>query len=244
MAITKFKAEVWENKLINDKVQWVKFKLVEPSEISFQAGQYGTFIINDRTRRTYSFCSPPSQNNLTEICVDTTPQGLGSHWLKSLKPGDRLEFLGPLGKFRVDKTSGKDIVFVATGTGISPIRSMMADLWSEEVGGDQGRSGDKERRISLIFGVRDEKHRLFFEEFEKYAKENTNFSFYEILSQPKKDWKGAVGRVNNILKTINQQQLINSKFYLCGNRDMIEGVKEQLAGLGVKMEDIHWEQFY
>ncbi|MBI3384859.1 hypothetical protein HY030_01560 [Candidatus Gottesmanbacteria bacterium] len=238
MAITKFRAEVWENNLIDGNVHWVKFKLLEPLEIVFQAGQYGTYIINDSTRRTYSFCSSPQQNTLTETCVDTSPEGLGSQWLENLKKGDVVEFLAPLGHFVVDKESPKDIIFVATGTGISAIRSMIADLLSGEIG------GDRERKISLVFGVRDEDHQLFFEEFENLAKEKTNFSFYPILSQPKKNWQGKAGRVNNILKTLKAEQLINSKFYLCGNHEMIEGVKKQVLGLGVKIEDIHWEQFY
>lgn len=243
MAITKSKAEVLENNLIDGSVRWVKFKLIDPLEISFQAGQYCTYIINDTTRRSYSFCSNPSQKSVIEVCVDTSPQGAGSQWLGGLKPGDKLEFLGPLGGFGVDKSSEKEIVFMATGTGISPIRSMIADLLNKGNGGNEG-DGGKLRKITLIFGVRDEEHKIFFEEFEKYVRENTNFSFFPIMSRPKGEWKGRVGHVNDLISANNQQLIANSRFYLCGNRDMIEGVKKQLLDLGVKIEDIHREQFY
>ena len=231
MALTRFTALVLENKEIATHIRWFRFSLGYPSEISFTAGQYATYIINDSTRRTYSFCSPPIQNTETEICVDTMPQGKGSKWLEALKINDQINFLAPLGHFTVNKDSNKNKIFIATSTGISPIRSMISECIMYNV----------QFTITLIFGVRSEDRAVFFDEFTELAKKYANFSFYPILSQPKGQWQGRVGHVNDVLDEIKKN---NSEFYICGNKKMIEGVKDQLIARGVNEEDICHEQFF
>lgn len=234
MTITKFSAEVLENLLLAPGVHHIVLGLQNPSEIDFTAGQYATFILNPSIRRSYSFCSSPKLKNRLELCADNYAGGPGSAWLDSLKTKDHVEFLAPLGKFMVDHNSSKEKVFVATGTGIAPIRSMIFDLLERE----------PVQKVILLFGIRSQENGLFFADFEKLAQKNKNFLYQPIISQPSEGWLGEKGRVNYLLEKMDKDYCLNSKFYLCGNHHMINGVKEQLKRIGVLPEDIHFEQFY
>src|SRR4030066_2411002 len=83
---------------------WIsKFKLVDPGTLEFQAGQYCSFRIKDKLRRTFSIATSPRQKDSFEVCADISPMGLGSTWIMNLKSGDRIDFIAPLGKFMLDK---------------------------------------------------------------------------------------------------------------------------------------------
>jgi len=96
-----------------------------PKELLFQPGQYATFIIDEKTRRQYSFCSAPDQSSF-EIVVDTTPMGVGSKYFLEKNVGEKVEYLAPIGNFTLSQNPLKK-VFVATGVGIAPFRSMILD---------------------------------------------------------------------------------------------------------------------
>src|SRR3972149_11119921 len=130
MAITTFRAKVREHELLAGRFQYVDFELMSPARIQFQGGQYLIMKVPGmEERRNYSIASEPAQDHSVEILVDISPGGDGSLYLASLAPGDVVEFHGPVGVFSVadpgsdvGKTEQK-ILFVATGSGISAIRS-------------------------------------------------------------------------------------------------------------------------
>jgi len=104
-----------------------RLHLVRPAGFNFLAGQYVSLLVHpDGHRRTYSLSNPPSR--YLELLADITPMGLGSKFILSLKPGDTVDFIGPMGKFV--KTS--DGLFLAGGSGIAPYLSMQAGpiIWS------------------------------------------------------------------------------------------------------------------
>lgn len=208
----------------------IRFRMTNPDAFSFIAGQHGSFIIEHTIRRNYSFSSSPSLVPIFETCVDTTPMGLGSMWLMQLKIGDTVNVLAPLGRFVVDKENKRKKVFVATGTGISAIRSMILDyLESCQVG--------------LYWAVRKEEHMFWDEEFNTLEKDHTNFSFARIVSQPTGTWQGRVGRVTDFV-TKEEHDLHQSEFYLCGNREMINDMKKLLVEANVQEEQVKSELFY
>lgn len=217
---------------LDGEVYNARFTMQTPANLIFIAGQYGSFVINPTTRRTYSFASLPRDNSSIETCVDLTPRGPGSLWLMSLKPGEVVQFLAPLGRFVVNKENTKRKVFVATGTGISAIRSMLLDVLE---------SGTLS--CSLYWGVRHEENMFWDDQFELLAKKHSNFSFTRIVSQPKGQGQERIGRVTNFV-TKEEKDLTNSEFYLCGNRQMIYDMKELLIEKSVPEEQIKSELFY
>lgn len=212
----------------------VTFETAGP--FTFTAGQFVTFKIADKTPpcfRAYSISSLPKNSNDFSTCVKVIPGGRGSNWLNSLKIGDRVEFLGPNGNLAFKTSQGKTAIFIATGTGITPFKSMIKDELTK------GNSN----KINLIFGLRYIKDIFYKEYFEELAKKYQNFTFEITLSRPENDsWKGKVGRVTDILNktTIDTR---NTEFYICGLKDMIAEVTTILKNKGVPKNAINMEKY-
>jgi NAD(P)H-flavin reductase len=231
----KYQATVESSKEVTKRIWVTKFKLSEPSKMEFLAGQYCSFKISDSVRRTFSITTPPSQTDSFEVCADITPMGPGSKMLVNAKPGDIVEFVGPLGKFIIDRESLRQPVFIATGTGIAPIRSMIYEFLESEV-----RS--KKQEATLFWGVRYEEDIFWNEEFMKLEDQHQHFQYYLTLSQPTDTWKGRKGYVTDHLNHL--KDLAKHDFYLCGNRVTIDSIRELLVHRGVPSEQVKMELFF
>ena len=101
MAIREFESKVLETKMLNSKVVRVRFSL--PKGFSFNAGQYLsiTRVVDGKKLKTpYSIASCPSEK-YGEFCVKIAAIGKTSHYISKLKKGDKVELMGPMGKFNV-----------------------------------------------------------------------------------------------------------------------------------------------
>lgn len=146
----------------------------------FVPGQFLEFVGSD-WKRAYSIASSKAESgsgsevNLTFV-IDVSPMGPGSKFVESLKQGDLLTMEGPYGNFVVPdemrKDEAKKLIFVATGAGIAPFRSIIPDLL------DSGSPA----HIALIFGARSKEISFYFDFFEDLSKENKNFEFIGALS--------------------------------------------------------------
>lgn len=211
-----------------------RFRLVNPTEIRFQAGQYVIFKIGPpKMNHTLSIASPPSKGGEVEFLQSVAPMGGGSKWLLGLEPGNRVQFLGPLGKFTFQKENVRPKVFVATGCGMAPIRSMILDYL--EIGGSAP--------VTLWWGMRHETDLFWQEELADLAAAYSNVHCTTTLSQPTDAWKGARGRVTEHVVG-ETPELTSSEFYLCGSRAMIADMKGLLADNGVPQGQIFTETFF
>jgi len=182
-------------------------------------------------KKPYSIASPPYSENKIELCIKKVEGGFVSNWFFSLKEGDKIEFFGPKGAFRVKDPIPDHLMFVATGTGIAPLRSQFEQLLHD---GHQGQ-------ISFVFGNRYEDEIPYFEELKELAAKYPNFNFLPTISRPK-NWDGEKGYV---------QDLIRKKFadptgihvYICGLIPMVNDLRECLADLGYAKEAVHFEKW-
>lgn len=225
-------------KEVTKRVWVAKLKLYLPPTMEFLAGQYCSFTIDKNIRRTFSITTPPSQKDAFEICADVTPMGPGSVWLMNLKPGDRVEFLGPMGKFTVDRESKRNRVFISTGTGIAPIRSMVYESLSTN--NKQQTTNNKE--VNLFWGLRYEDDIFWNEKFEEIAIAHKHFIYTLTLSQPSERWTGKRGYVTEHLNIL--ENLSSYDYHLCGNRGTIDSIKEFLLSQGVPSYQIKSELFF
>jgi len=198
----------------------------DPS-FSFLAGQYGTVVIDQTTRRQYSFCSSPQHKHAFEFVIDTTPQGPGSLFFLSKHVGDTFQMLAPLGTF-VLETSPKKSVFVATGTGIAPLRSMILDAVGTQ-------------DMTLYWGLRYETDIYWNEAFEALARKHPTFHYTLVLSKPEDTWSGNRGHVTEYLS--RHTVATDADYYLSGNKDMIVDVKTLLLAQHVPEGQINTELF-
>lgn len=187
----------------------------------FKAGQHISVGIHGNYQsREYSIYSGANDENL-EILVKEVENGYFTPRLRNLKPGQLLEVNGPFGRFGLDSqnaSTGK-FVFIATGTGIAPFRSMVRTF--------------PQLDYTLIHGVR--------LSAEAYQKEEYDANRYVLCTS--RDSKGAYqGRLTGYLKQCSFAQ--ETQFYLCGNSNMIFDAVEILKKKGFKRDQIHCEVYF
>lgn len=236
--IPRVKTKVTKNKKLTAVVHQVTFKMIDPPELEFQSGQHFIFEIDPRNVRQFSIATEPQIKDRFELCVDVGPQGPGSQFIQSLQPKDKVECRGPIGRFVLPQNLKPRILFIATGVGISPFKSMLFDLYH--------RRAQKEiknlNQIELYFGVRYPKDIFYFDIFEKLAADWPVFKFLPTLSRPDQSWTGLKGRVTDHL---SQKEIdADAQAFLCGSGEMIMDVKKLLVEKGLAPEQIFFEKFF
>lgn len=205
-------------------------KLELDRSISYEAGQYASWLIGD-ARRPMSFALPAC-NNKVEFISDTAAGGIASCFIKDLTLNETIRLLAPYGRFTLDKNSSLPLLFIATGTGIAPLRAHIYEEFSQPT----------PRPITLIFGNRNQESQLLQSEFAMLAKTRDNFTYIPVCSDPLPAWDGECGMVTStILSRIDS--LSHSSVYICGNPSMVKDVVKILKDNKVPTEKIHTEQY-
>jgi ferredoxin-NADP reductase len=184
--------------------------------------------------RAYSIASPPSGNGRVAFCLNRVQEGFMSNHLCSLDEGAKLTFQGPFGDF-ILRPPLRDTVFIATGTGIAPFRSMLHWLFAEP---DRHR----DRQFWLLFGARREQDIYYRDEFEQLAARHPDFRFLPTLSRASDDWKGLRGYVQQHLGEIVGMRT-DMHAYICGLDKMVTANRQLLKSLGWDRTAIRYEKY-
>lgn len=227
MSIRTFQAEVSRARDLTHDVRELELTLREPGEILFKAGQFISFEVPKEgfphpLTRPYSIASPPSSSHRISLVFNLVIGGPGSSYLYGLKKGDVTSFKGPAGSFFLREDLTRHLLFVATGTGIAPLRSMLLTQLERNSG----------QPLTLFWGLRYERDVYYQDELAEWATRYPKFSFVTTLSQPGPDWTGARGRVTRLI----QERIATVRdlaVYLCGNGDMIKEVTALIQGKGL-----------
>lgn len=235
MGILTYTATVSRVQDLTHDVRELEITLVEPPTISFKPGQFISFEVPRigfplPVVRPYSIASPPSQDNRVTLLFNLVTDGPGSTYLYSLRVGDHTTFKGPAGSFWL-KDDARDLLFVATGTGIAPIRSMVAAQL------ERGTT----QAVTLFWGLRSQRDLYYQEELFALTRQFPKFSFVTTLSRPEAGWTGATGRVTTLVRD-RITSVRNLAVYLCGNSGMIQEVTTLVQARGLC--PIHKEKYY
>jgi NAD(P)H-flavin reductase len=234
----QFKVRVSDTYFVseNEEFLYIKFELVSPDRITFESGQYVSIRVNELgERRSYSIANTPDDTHGFHIVAKIIPGGKGSEYLKSLKNGAEIELLAPLGRFVAQPQLSDKLLFVATGSGIVPIYSIITDLLINK---------HETKPIRLHWGLRDESHMFWFDNFERLMGIYPNFVFDPVLSRPSQNWSLCSGHVQDcLMRDFGEKKLTEWQGYVCGNPPMVEEVTAQLISLGMPEELVHSEKF-
>ena len=240
MPIQKFTARISETQQLTEKYLHLYIELVEPHRLEFVAGQYIMLSVpGTDQKKNYSIASSPTIDHALELLIDIAPQGIGTTYITGLKLGDTISFMAPAGMFTISQPGTpvgdgeKSLVFVASGSGITPIRSMILDQL--QVHGDA-------RSMTLYWGLRREGDLCWLEDWEELERSFVNFTFHPILSQAGAEWTLCRGRVTDCLSI--HPLPTDGGYYICGNRIMIEDTVKLVQNKGILEEHIHREKFY
>ncbi len=238
MPIPTVKAALSDRQQLTDKYYWFQFEMKDPNKFQFQAGQYASLGFPDNpSRRPYSIASSPAEDHGFELILDTTPNGIGCQYLLNLPLGGEATFLAPMGMFTLAQGAQaqkeKALMFIGTGSGIAPLRSMI--LWLLQTQNDQ-------REIWLYWGLRFEQDLFLEEEFHELSRAFPNFHFHITLSKASAEWPLCRGHVTDCLSIHDLPS--DAGYYLCGNKPMIEETVALLEKKGIPKESVHHEKFY
>jgi len=227
-----FLRNVWNT---NERTKHFQFQISNGHRFDFHPGQFISLDIEldgRKVRRPYSIASAPRADNGFDLCLNMLPEGRVSSWLFHLKAGDRIGFSGPFGFFSLREPPDPVSAFIATGTGIAPIRAMLQQLYS--------RPHDSE--VWLIFGVRKESDILYRQEFEQMAGGHPGFHFIPTLSRPDPGWTGHTGYVQqHVVRYLAGKKGFHA--YLCGLRKMIDDAAQEFRAMGYDSKALSYEKY-
>lgn len=201
-------------------------------KMQFKSGQYVFLkaqVDGKLTVRAYSIASTPYDDKI-EILFRVV--GTFTNYLNTLSVGDKILMVGPFGSFSTEEAKNKKIVYIATGTGISPLLSMLRTLFKEN-------KCSEYKKIVFIYGTRYKKMLVCKEEFDNMMKTCENFEFVPVLSR-EEEWRGRKGHVQNCLG----EYIFNEcDYFICGLPIMTDDVKKLLIKKGIAEQNIHTEKY-
>lgn len=231
-----FTAEVSRIHDLTHDVRAIELRLLEPASITFKAGQFVSFEVPKEghprpVTRPYSIASPPEERERILLVLNLVQGGPGSNYLFSLREGNRTSFKGPAGAFYLRDDGTKDLCFVATGTGIAPVRSMILTQLQRQ----------PDRPVTLFWGLRSQRDLYWQDEWAALAAIHPHLTVVTTLSRPEPGWQGASGRVTALVEE-RITSVRNLAVYLCGGNGMIKDVTARINAKGLC--PIYREKYY
>jgi Na+-transporting NADH:ubiquinone oxidoreductase subunit F len=210
-------------------------------------------VNTEPTVRAYSMANYPAEGDIImlNVRIATPPfkprpqvgfqevnPGIGSSYIWSLKPGDKVTMSGPYGDFHILDTQN-EMLYIGGGAGMAPLRAQLLHLFKTVKTG---------RKVSYWYGARSRAEIFYEEDFRAIEREFPNFSFHIALSAPlpTDNWDGPVGFIHqviydNYLK--NHEAPEDIEYYMCGPGPMSKAAVNMLIDLGVSHDSIHFDDF-
>lgn len=237
-----FDARLITSRYLSPSVRELVFEREGGVPLDFLPGQWVNLMLplpEGETKRSYSIASAPDGSPRFEIAVTRVLGGKGSELLHSLQEGSVLRAVGPHGLFTRTAAEISPALFVATGTGIAPLRSMLhASL----------RAGSRPP-LWLLFGARREEDILYKDELEAITRENPTIRYEITLSQPRPSWTGLRGYVQTHVPELLRELRASASpdephIYICGLDRMVSAVRDLARKeLNVDRKHVHLERY-
>ncbi|MDD5458934.1 MAG: 2Fe-2S iron-sulfur cluster binding domain-containing protein [Phycisphaerae bacterium] len=240
LAIQEYKTKCAKIIDLTSDIRLFRLELLEPVAMDYVPGRYVQFFApkydgsNEEAYRAYSIASNPAQKNIIELIIRLVPKGIcTTYCFNFLKEGDDVKINGPYGEFGLRETDA-DIVFIAGGSGIAPIRCILFDMKN---------TGNK-RKATFYFGANTVAELCLVDEMKQFEKDMPNFKFVPVVAHPAEgeNWKGETGLVTEAVRR-NEKTIAQCEAYLCGSPGMIDASIKVLTSLGMSEEKIYYDKF-
>lgn len=234
------------SRMVTPHIRHLSFIPEDGEPFTFVAGQFITLLIDNletpgkKLHRSYSIANTPNQNNTMEMACAYVENGRATKLLFNLEPGDSIEASGPYGLFVLKEEQPSRYLLIATGTGVTPYRSMLDEI-------SRRLTLNPSLSIKVMLGVRNQDELLFGNDFLEVAKSQPNFSFdvcYSRADNEKalEDRFEHTGHVQELFPTLHLNPETDI-IYLCGNPNMIDDAFAKLSALGFERKAIRREKY-
>ena len=221
-------------------IKGVRFSLPAGVDIDFKAGQYMQITapaygnLKRSTYRAYSIASSPAEKDYIEFCIRRVPKGIVTTYVHDhMKVGDTVTLSGPYGDFYM-RESSKEIIFIAGGSGLSPVQSMVYDLINR---------GVTNRKANFFFGACTYDDLFYIDRFRTLEHENSWFHYIPALSN--EEVTGDDCETGLITEVVDRYytDVSNCQAYLCGSPGMINACHKVLEDKGMNKDEIFYDKF-
>ncbi len=194
-------------------------------------GQYVQMIGPGGLRRSYSIANAVGSGTGLELQIRAVAGGaMSRYWFEQVKINDLLRLCGPFGTFILNDVAGMDVVFLATGTGIAPVKAILESLPNRT-------SDDLPRSVTVYWGGR-----VAQDLYLDVAALPGNHRFIPTLSRADIAWAGERGYVQDAFRR-HLTNIDNTVVYACGSDAMIHSARDALAELGLPTSRFHSDAF-
>lgn len=224
--------------------QWLNedllhLELVHPWRLPlprFAPGQFLTILAQPPgsrpMRRCYSLAAWHANPWHYQLCIKREPDGRMSQWLaEQAQPGRSLRVLPPAGHFTLEPQHGPQLLLIAGGVGITPMRAML-QAWLQRPGG---------RRLTLLYAGRDRAALAYHQELLELAARHPAFDYRPALSrdsQAPPAWQGRLDR-----QRLSELVSGDSEVFICAGEALLKACLENLTDRGLPDSRVHWEAF-
>lgn len=209
-------------------------------ELEFIAGQYIVLRVpqegGEVVRRLYSISSPPHQKTKIELVLKRIHNGKATTYVDGLEAGADVMFDAPAGVFTLHPND-RDLIFLATNTGITPFRSMILDEVSR---------GPLKRDIHVFWGIKYFADVYYYDEFVELTKREPRFHYTVCLSRDREPYPSTIPRridhaiTNEVLPKFDRTL---HDYYICGGIKVIDILRDMLLQNGIEKQHIYFEKF-
>ena len=202
--------------------------------MNFIAGQYIAVLLDDGTKRSYSFANAPHEPDRLQLHIRLVEGGKFTGYVfNEMKVGDVLRIEGPLGSFFLREDSDKPIIFMSGGCGFGSIKSMVEHAFNIGLN----------RPMVLYWGARTPAN-LYSDLPEKWQREHDNFKFIPVLSEPEPEhhWQGRTGLVHEAILQ-DYQKLDGYQVYACGSPEMVSAGRAPFMARGLPEDQYFSDAF-
>ena len=201
------------------------FDLRADGVVDFTPGQVAVLRVDGEEPAYFAFAGAPDDREL-EVLVKQ--KAGASAVIYNMCVGDEIELVGIAGHgFDLEKIKGRDLVFVAMGTGVAPLRSALRYVLrrKEEFG-----------QLVVLYGARTPDDFCYRDETDDWSGHGVELR--QVISRPDgHDWSGPTGYVQSLLDNV-LPELSSPVALICGSREMIEQTRERLGKMGFRPEEI------
>ena len=191
-------------------------------------GQCAMLSVPGVSEAMISITSSPTNTKFMEFSVKKC--GCLTEWLHAMEVGQMITVRGPYGRnFPVyDELLGKDLLFVAGGIGLAPLRSVINYVRDNR---------DKFGTVDIVYGSRSKADLVDYNEIVTEWMNTEGFNVHLTIDNPQDDWDGHVGFVPNYVKELNPD--LKKTVLMCGPPIMIKFTLAGLMDLGFKKEQVY-----
>lgn len=209
-----------------------RFELAGDATLDMRPGDFlyiHTTLNGKQLKRAYTPSSLPGTMGSFDLTVKRYDAGIVSKYLHDQRIGDTVLMSGPnTGGHWVDGMA-KRVGFVAGGTGITPMISIIRWILTQNI----------DAELFLLFANKTESDIIFRQEWERHVREHPNFHCHHVLEQPPPGWSGDIGRITSgMLQQHLPTPSPDTCIFLCGPPPMVDSLEITLKELGYPEQTI------